>query len=98
MQLDINILTDHRYEDRNEIVAYFTDIQYSQNAILEHLDNLWHNHRHTNDHLRSLEAWVEHIDFHIHDRVGYFAALLVMPPHPPPLCVVVTSHLFLSYS
>lgn len=82
IQIDIDILRDHRYKDRNEIVAYLIDIQYSQNTILEQLDNFRCSQRGTNDHLRSLEARVEQIDFHIHDRVGYFAALPVMSPIP----------------
>lgn len=35
IQIDIDILRDHMYEDHNEVVAYLVDIQYSHNAILE---------------------------------------------------------------
>lgn len=35
IQINMDILQDHRYEDRNETIAYFQDIQYSQNEILE---------------------------------------------------------------
>lgn len=35
IQINIDILWDHKYEHCNEIVAYFIDIQYSQNTILE---------------------------------------------------------------
>lgn len=51
-------------------MAYINDIQYSYNEILEKLDYLRRSHRCTNDHLRNLEARVEHIDFDMDDRVS----------------------------
>ena len=82
IKIDIDILRDQRYKNCNEIFTYLTNIQYSQNTILEQLDNLLHSQCHTNDHPCSLKAWVEHINFHIHNSLGYFAAPLVMLPIP----------------
>jgi len=90
----MDILKDRCYKDRNEIVAYINDIQYNQNEILEQLGN----HRRTNDHLRNLEAWVKHIDFHMHEHVGYFSYPLVMPPKPPHLYVAITSSYLFVFS
>lgn len=84
VQVNMDILREHVYEDHNTLVAYINDIQYSWNGILEQLDSLWHEHRRTNDHLRSLEVRVEHIYFHMHEHVGYFATQPVIPPNPPP--------------
>ena len=35
IQLNLDILYDHMYEDCNEIVAYINDIWYDENKILE---------------------------------------------------------------
>lgn len=43
IEFDVDILRDHRYKDCNEIFTYLTNIQYSQNTILEQLDNLLHS-------------------------------------------------------
>lgn len=84
IQANMDIIRVHRYEDSDELVAYMNNIQFSHNKILEQLDNLWRSHHRTGDHLRDLEAHVEHIEFHMHEPVGYYATPPVLPPDPPP--------------
>lgn len=99
IRVDMDIIWEHRYDNRNELVAYINDIQYSQNEILEQLDNLHCNHCRTNDHLQNLEAQVEHIDFQMHDCVGYLHLPLYSLPTPLLdmfLSVLVTFLSFLS--
>ena len=77
-------MRNRRYEDQNELVAYINDVQHIHNEILENLESLRRHHQRTNDHLPTLEARIEHIDFHMHDHATLFAAPPVIPPNPPP--------------
>lgn len=80
VQANLDIIRGNRYEDKNELVAYMNDIQFSLHETLGQPESIRRNHRRLNGNLHDLEARVKHIEFHMHERYGF----PIVPPRLPP--------------